>query len=105
MVDNQSATQDAAIEEGQIVKLLTRVVAKRSWPGGKAATALDVAFQDDHWAVVVKPQGMATLGNGLGETAAQCVKHLPMPSLPGAPLSRLRACLHLVALLTHSAQS
>jgi 23S rRNA-/tRNA-specific pseudouridylate synthase len=88
LVGNEIATTSTHISSNQTISLLTRVQAAARAPQG-ASIQLEVAYEDDHMAAVVKPQGMTTIHMGTrkydGLSVASCIKHvLKMPRLPGA---------------------
>ena len=80
------AKTSTSTEAGQVVKLLTRVVAGKTLAPERAPEQLPIAYEDEHFGVVVKPQGMPTMGKGIGVTAAHCVMFaLSVSKLTGTP--------------------
>lgn len=82
LVDGQPAQTIAQVHPGQLVQLLVRTSSETSPAAAlaKLATqpAVQVVYQDDHIACVVKPQGMATQGRGA--TLQASIKHCLEPT-------------------------
>lgn len=68
--------------------LLARVQAASHPKSSADVPTLPVAYEDDHIAAVIKPQGMLTVRMGqarAGPAVSSCIKHtLQMPRIPGA---------------------
>eukprot|EP00892_Ulva_mutabilis_P006064 jgi/Ulvmu1/382/UM001_0389.1 len=88
LVDDEVASTSVDLASEQTMKYLTRVVPPAPLDASAAPVALQVAYEDDHIAAVVKPQGMPTIKMGTHKAglsaAAECIKFcLTMPSIPG----------------------
>lgn len=73
MLLNDAAAQTTSpVNEGDDLKILTRARAAPALPAKDNVNKLAVAFEDEHFAVVVKPQGMVTQGRVGTFTASEC---------------------------------
>jgi hypothetical protein len=87
----QQVVADAQVQPGATLFLLARVQGGPQLKKEAAPVKLQVAYEDDHFGIVVKPQGMPTLKSGKASpvTAAQCIKYaLTLKSVPGAQPSQ-----------------
>lgn len=87
LIDNEIAATTTRVVPGQTLTLLTRVQAASHQKSKADVPPLSVAYEDDHIAAVVKPQGMLTVRMGAtrdGPALSSCIKHtLTMPQIPG----------------------
>lgn len=87
-MNDEVASTTTEVTPEQTIKYLARVVPPAPLDAFAAPTLLEVAYQDDHIAAVVKPQGMPTIKMGTHKanqiSASQCIKYcLTMPAIPG----------------------
>jgi 23S rRNA-/tRNA-specific pseudouridylate synthase len=89
LLDDLVAPTSQRVKPGQVIKVLDRARPAAPLDSKGAPVRLEVVYEDECMAAVVKPQGMATMrmGSGNGITADQCIKYaLSMPQREGAPL-------------------
>lgn len=89
LVEDDVASTTTEVSAEQTIKYLTRVVPRPALDASAAPAKLEVAYEDDHIAAIVKPQGMPTITMGKRMTsqpsATECIKYfLTMPAIPGA---------------------
>lgn len=85
LLDGHAVTVLTIVQPGQTVTRVARtsVAQFRALPG----PGLEVVSQDDHMAVVVKPQGLPTQGKGQGTLQGR-VKYCLAPSVAAGQLAR-----------------
>lgn len=88
LINDDIVNTTTEVEPEQTVKLLTRIVPRAPLKASAAPKKLEVAYEDDHVAAVVKPQGIPTIHMGekkAGQVAAaECIKYcITMPAIPG----------------------
>lgn len=112
LIENEAAVTSTLMRPGQTLLLLTRVQAATQPSTPAQGSSLTIAYEDEHFAAVVKPQGMLTVRMGTsrpGLVLSSCIKHtLTMPRIPGAvhvliiACPRLKQCFHFCELLCSS---
>eukprot|EP01025_Chloroclados_australasicus_P028428 TRINITY_DN2817_c0_g1_i3.p2 TRINITY_DN2817_c0_g1~~TRINITY_DN2817_c0_g1_i3.p2 ORF type:complete len:475 (+),score=57.60 TRINITY_DN2817_c0_g1_i3:87-1427(+) len=80
LVDNKSCKVDDMVQAGQIVALLDRTVAGSDLNPEQAPVKIQVVYEDDQIACVIKPPGIKTQGIGnTAPTLSSCLKYVLKP--------------------------
>ncbi|WIA16409.1 hypothetical protein OEZ85_013101 [Tetradesmus obliquus] len=83
-VNGSVARTDMLLQEGDVVRVVMKVGSGAVWGSTAGKPGLEVAFEDEHMACIVKPQGLPTQGTGEGTVQGR-IKYCLQPSpLPGA---------------------
>jgi 23S rRNA-/tRNA-specific pseudouridylate synthase len=94
LLGDEIGSTSTKVTRGHTVHVLTRARGGAVLDVAQAPMQLAVAFEDDHFGAVVKPQGIPTMQMGLHTatpSAAECIKFvLSMPRIPGAHDLHLR---------------
>jgi 23S rRNA-/tRNA-specific pseudouridylate synthase len=75
LLSDELGQTTSLVHGGEDIKVLTRVQSAKVLPTKNGPPALEIAYEDEHMAAVVKPQGMITQGRGGAVTASECIKY------------------------------
>eukprot|EP00879_Flechtneria_rotunda_P026171 GHRR01027888.1.p1 GENE.GHRR01027888.1~~GHRR01027888.1.p1 ORF type:complete len:199 (+),score=34.03 GHRR01027888.1:105-701(+) len=78
------ATTEVKVCKGDIVQVMVKAGSGPVWAGTAGKPGLDLVYEDDHMACIIKPQGLPTQGKGEATVQGR-IKYCLRPSpLPGA---------------------
>lgn len=82
LLNGQRGVTTSTVTSGDTVQLLTRLGGGKQWADTSNKPHLPLAYEDQHMAIVIKPQGLSTQGKG--ETSVQgrikyCLQPTPLP--------------------------
>jgi hypothetical protein len=84
LLNGAKCRSDTMVQSGDKLEILARVGAGQQWQSFADKPGLDVAYEDEHLACIVKPQGLRTQGKGVQTVQGRIKYCLQQTTLPGA---------------------